>query len=160
GVFTPTEAGAIAVFYALFLGVVVYKELKIKNIYKALLSSAKTTSVVIFLVATSMVSAWLITIANIPSHLINILNPFMDHPKLLLVVICLIVIIIGTVMDLVPNVLILTPVFMPVIEQAGIDSVYFGIIFILCNCIGLLTPPVGTILNTAAGAGKVDMLTT
>lgn len=157
GVFTPTEAAVVAVFYALCVGLFIYRELKIKDIYKLLVSAAKTTSVVMFLAAAAMVSAWLITVANIPDDVTKILGPLIHNKLLLLLMINLLVFIVGTAIDLTPTILILTPVLMPIIEKAGIDPVFFGILFIINNVIGLLTPPVGTVLNVACGVGKVDM---
>ncbi|HZG16239.1 MAG TPA: TRAP transporter large permease subunit [Candidatus Bathyarchaeia archaeon] len=157
GVFTPTEAAVVAAFYALFVGVFIYKELRIGKLYELLVASAKTTSVVMFLVAAAMVSAWLITVANIPEALTTLLGPLVESPLLLLIVINVIVLLVGTAMDLTPTILILTPVLMPIIDQAGIDPIYFGVLFILNNCIGLLTPPVGTVLNVACGVGKIGM---
>ncbi|WP_199614176.1 TRAP transporter large permease [Paenibacillus alkalitolerans] len=157
GVFTPTEAAVVAAFYALFVGFVVYRQLKISQLYHILVASAKTTSIVMFLVGAAMVSAWLITVANIPTLLTDMLGPLIESPLLLLIVINVIVLLVGTAMDLTPTILILTPVLMPVIEQAGIDPIYFGVLFILNNCIGLLTPPVGTVLNVACGVGKIGM---
>ena len=110
-----------------------------------------------FLIAAAMVSAWLIAIANIPASITSWLAPFMENKLLLMVAINILVFVVGTAMDLTPTVLILTPVLMPIITKAGIDPVYFGVIFILNNAIGLLTPPVGTVLNAACGAGKVPM---
>jgi len=157
GVFTPTEAAVVAAFYALFVGVFIYKELRIGKLYELLVASAKTTSVVMFLVAAAMVSAWLITVANIPDALTTLLGPLVESPLLLLIIINVIVLLVGTAMDLTPTILILTPVLMPIIDQAGIDPIYFGVLFILNNCIGLLTPPVGTVLNVACGVGKIGM---
>ncbi|WP_419954736.1 TRAP transporter large permease subunit [Neobacillus niacini] len=157
GIFTPTEAAAVAAFYALFVGLVIYRELKFKKLYEVLVVAAKTTSIVMLLAAAAMVSSWLITVANIPGQLITLLEPFMDHQLSLLIIINLIVLIVGTAMDVTPTILILTPVLMPVVTQAGIDPVFFGLLFVLNNCIGLLTPPVGTVLNVAAGVGKIGM---
>ncbi|MDF2680164.1 MAG: C4-dicarboxylate transporter permease [Brevibacillus sp.] len=157
GVFTPTEAAVVAAFYALFVGVAVYRELRINQLYHILVASAKTTSVVMFLAAAAMVSAWLITVANIPEQLTDLLGPLVENPLLLLIVINAIVLLVGTAMDLTPTILIMTPVLMPIIEKAGIDPIYFGVLFILNNCIGLLTPPVGTVLNVACGVGKIGM---
>lgn len=157
GVFTPTEAGVVAVFYALFVGLVIYRELKLTHLNEILIASAKMTSVVMFLAAAAMVSAWLITVANIPSVVVDLLGPFMENQLLLLIAINILVLIVGTAMDLTPTILILTPVLMPIIDKAGIDPVYFGVLFVLNNCIGLLTPPVGTVLNVACGVGKIDM---
>lgn len=157
GIFTPTEAGVVAAFYALFVGLVVYRELKLKDLFHVLVSSGKMTSVVMFLAAAAMVSSWLITVANIPGELTAMLGPLMENKLLLLMAINLVVFLVGTAMDLTPTVLILTPVLMPIVTAAGIDPVYFGLLFILNNCIGLLTPPVGTVLNVAAGVGKISM---
>lgn len=157
GIFTPTEAAVVAAAYALFVGLVVYRELKLSELFHVLVRAAKMTSVVMFLVAAALVSSWLITVANLPEQVITLLDPLLDHPLLLLLMINLLVIIIGTAMDMTPTILILTPVLMPLIEKAGIDPVYFGVLFILNNAIGLLTPPVGTVLNVVCGVSKISM---
>ncbi len=157
GAFTPTEAAVVAAFYALFVGLVVYRELKLKDLYQVLVAAGKTTSVVMFLAAAALVSSWLITVANIPNELTNMLSPLMDNQLLLLMMINLVVFLVGTAMDLTPTILILTPVLMPIIDAAGIDPVLFGLLFVLNCSIGLLTPPVGTVLNVAAGVGKLSM---
>ncbi|MEG0774719.1 TRAP transporter large permease subunit [Clostridium sp.] len=157
GIFTPTEAGVVAVVYSLFVGFFVYRELTLEALYKSLVSSAKTTSVVMFLAAAAMVSAWLMAIGNIPGLVSDILQPFIGNKILLMLVINLIVVLVGTAMDVNPTILILTPVLMPIVKQAGIDPVYFGLVFVINNVIGLLTPPVGTVLNVACGAGKISM---
>lgn len=155
GIFTPTEAGAVAAFYALFISLFIYKELKISQLYKVLVSSAKTTSVVMLLVAAAQVSGWLITIAELPQQITELLEPLLDSPTLLLFVIMAAVFVIGMVMDLTPTVLILTPVLMPLVEEAGIDPVYFGVLFILNTSIGLITPPIGNVLNVITGVSKL-----
>lgn len=157
GIFTPTEAAVVAAVYALFVGLVIYRELKLKNLYRALVATGKMTSVVMFLVAAAMVSSWLITVANIPAELTAMLGPLMDNKLLLLIGINVLVLLVGTAMDLTPTILIMTPVLMPIVVAAKIDPVYFGILFILNNSIGLLTPPVGTVLNVAAGVGRISM---
>jgi len=157
GVFTPTEAAVVAAVYAMFVATVVYRELSLAQLYAVFVSAARTTAVIMFLVAAAMVSAWLITVANLPAELVGLLQPFMDNPTLLLVVIMLLVIAIGTAMDMTPTILILTPVLMPVVKAAGIDPVYFGVLFIMNNAIGLVTPPVGTVLNVVAGIGRMRM---
>ncbi|MFD6439711.1 TRAP transporter large permease [Peribacillus sp. NPDC060186] len=157
GIFTPTEAAVVAAVYALFVGLVVYRELKVKDLYNVFVHSSKMTSVVMFLVAAALVSSWLITVANLPGAVIGMLEPFLDKPFLLLVMIMLLVIVVGTAMDMTPTILILTPVLMPLVEAAGIDPVYFGVLFILNNAIGLLTPPVGTVLNVMCGISKISM---
>lgn len=156
GIFTATEASVVAVAYAIFVGSVVYKELTLKIFFRSVVSAAKMTSVVMFLLAAAMVSAWLIAIANIPQTVTEILQPFMGNRLILMLIINVVIIVIGTAMDATPTILILTPVLMPIVKQAGIDPVYFGLIFVLNNMIGLLTPPVGTVLNVACSAGKVS----
>ena len=155
GVFTPTEAGAVAAFYALFVSTLVYRELKLPQLYGILLASAKTTAVVMMLVAAAGISGYLITIAELPQMITELLEPLLDSPRLLLAVIMIAVFIIGMVMDLTPTVLILTPVLMPLVQEAGIDPVYFGVMFILNTSIGLITPPVGNVLNVITGVTKL-----
>ena len=155
GMFTPTEAGAVAAFYALFVSLFIYRELKLKDLYKVILAAAKTTAVVMFLVAAANVTGWLITVAELPQMMTELLEPLIDSPTILLIVIMFAVFIIGMVMDLTPTVLILTPVLMPLVEEAGIDPVYFGVLFILNTSIGLITPPVGNVLNVITGVSKL-----
>jgi tripartite ATP-independent transporter DctM subunit len=157
GVFTPTEAAVVAAVYALFVATAVYRELKFAQLYEVFASAARTTAVIMFLVAAAMVSAWLITVANIPAQLVALLEPFMGNQTLLLIAIMLLVMAVGTAMDMTPTILILTPVLMPVVKAAGIDPVYFGVLFIINNAIGLVTPPVGTVLNVVAGVGRMKL---
>lgn len=157
GLFTPTEAGVVAVVYSLIVGVFIYKEMKPKQVMDCLIASAKSSSIIMFLAAAAMASGWLMTVGQIPLFISNILQPLIDKPLVLMLVINLIVILVGMAMDVTPTILILTPVLMPVIKLAGIDPVYFGLVFILNNVIGLLTPPVGTVLNVACSAGKISM---
>jgi tripartite ATP-independent transporter DctM subunit len=157
GVFTPTEAAVVAVVYSLFVGLFVYREIKVKDLYQLVLNAAKTSSIVMFLVAAALVSAWLITVANIPAQIVTLMQPFIDNKMLLMAMLMLLVMIVGTALDFAPTVLILTPVLMPLVRQAGIDPVYFGVLFIINNAIGLLTPPVGTVLNVVCGVGKIPM---
>jgi tripartite ATP-independent transporter DctM subunit len=157
GVFTPTEAAVVAAVYAFFVAAVIYRELTVAELYSVFVAAAKTTAVIMFLVAAAMVSAWLITVADLPSKVIGLLEPFMGNPTLLLIAIMLLCMAVGTAMDMTPTILILTPVLMPVIKAAGIDPVYFGVLFIINNSIGLITPPVGTVLNVVAGVGRMKM---
>ena len=157
GVFTPTEAGVVAAVYALFVAVFVYRELKLSELYAVFVSAALTTSVVMFLVAAALVSSWLITVSEVATMLVDLLEPLMNSQTLLLLAIMALVVIIGTAMDMTPTILILTPILMPVIKAAGIDPVYFGVLFIVNNAIGLITPPVGTVLNVVAGVSKISM---
>jgi tripartite ATP-independent transporter DctM subunit len=157
GVFTPTEAAVVAAVYALVISMFVYRELRFAQLYQVFLDAAKTTAVIMFLVAAAMVSAWLITVAQLPAQIVSLLQPLLDNPKLLMAAIMLLVIAVGTAMDMTPTILILTPVLMPIVKAAGIDPVYFGVLFIINNAIGLITPPVGTVLNTVAGVGRIRM---
>lgn len=157
GVVTPTEAAVIAAAYALFVGMFIYRELKPRDLPHVILQAAKTTSIIMFLVCAALVSAWLITAANIPGEITGYISPLIDQPKILMLVIMILVLIVGTALDLTPTILILTPVLMPIIKQAGIDPVYFGVLFIMNCCIGLITPPVGVVLNVVSGVGRVPL---
>ena len=157
GVFTPTEAAVVAAVYALFVATVIYRELTLKALFRIFVTAARTTAVVMFLVAAAMVSAWLITVANLPAQMVDLLRPLLDNQTLLLIAIMVLVMLVGTAMDMTPTILIMTPVLMPLIKAAGIDPVYFGVLFIINNSIGLVTPPVGTILNVVAGVGRMKM---
>ena len=157
GVFTPTEAAVVAAVYAVLVSVFVYKELDFKKLVPLFVSSAKTCSVVMFLVAAAMVSAWLITVANLPAQVVTLLEPLLSSPRLLMLAIMVLTMVVGTALDMTPTILLLTPVLMPVVKAAGIDPVYFGVLFIINNAIGLITPPVGTVLNAVAGVGKLRM---
>ena len=157
GVFTPTEAAVVAAVYAIGVAKFVYREMSWRELYGVFVSAARTTAVIMFLVAAAMVSAWLITVAQLPAQLVGLLEPLLDRPTLLLLAIMVLVIAVGTAMDMTPTILILTPVFMPLVKAAGIDPVYFGVLFIMNNTIGLVTPPVGTVLNVVAGVGRMKM---
>jgi len=157
GIFTPTEAAAVAAVYALFVGMFIYREIKPSHLMKLLVNAATTTSVVMFLVAAALVTSYMITLADLPKELIALLGPLVDSPTLLMIVLVILLTLVGTAMDLTPTILILAPVLMPVIKEAGIDPTYFGVIFIMVGCAGLLTPPVGTVLNVVCGVARIRM---
>lgn len=157
GVFTPTEAGVAACVYAFVVGVFIYRELPLGKLYGLLVSAAKSTAVVVFLIASALVSAWLITTSEVPNQVAALLKPFSGNPTLLIFVIMALVVIVGTALDFAPTLMILTPVLMPVIKEAGIDPVYFGVLFIMNCAIGLITPPVGIVLNVICGVAKISM---
>jgi TRAP-type transport system large permease protein len=157
GVFTPTEAAVIAAVYSLFVGLVVYREIKPNQLFHLFYRAAETTAVIMFLVSAAGVSAWLITTANIPQQLAELVQPLMGNKMLLTFALMAMVLVVGTALDFTPTVLIMTPVLMPVLKQAGIDPVYFGVLFIMNNAIGLVTPPVGTVLNVVCGVAKIPM---
>lgn len=157
GIFTPTEAGIIAATYALLISLFVYRELTPEALYRCVLSAAKTSAVIMFLVAASMVSAWLIAVANVPGQVVSLLEPFAGSQTLLMLAIVVAVLAIGTVLDFTPAILILVPVLMPVVKSAGIDPVYFGVVFVMTTAIGMITPPVGVVLNAVCGVAKIPI---
>ena len=155
GLFTPTEAGAVAAGYAFFVAMFVYKQLKWNMMYDIMLNAGKTVAVVLFLFAASSVTGYLITLAEIPDQLLEILEPLIETPTVLLLVIMGINLLVGMVMDLPPMILIMVPILMPILDVAGIDPYYFGVLFMINGCIGLITPPVGNALNAVSGIAKV-----
>ncbi len=157
GAFTPTEAAVVAAVTALLISLFVYKGLKIRDLPNILLTAAKTCSAIMLIVAASMVVAWLITIAEIPGQVTAMMQPFMHNKLLLMAVLMLLVFAVAIPLDLAPTVLILTPVLMPLVKEAGIDPYYFGIMFMMNNAIGLITPPVGTVLNVVSGVARVNL---
>ncbi len=156
GIFTATEAAAIAVVYAAFLGFV-NKELKMVHLRAILLKSARTTAIVMFLIATSMVMSWLFSFEGIPQLLTNAMLDSFSNPIVIFLVINLILLIVGTFMDMTPAVLIFTPIFLPVAETLGMHPVQFGMVIVLNLCIGICTPPVGTLLFVGSGVAKVPV---
>ena len=157
GMFTPTEAAVVAAVVALIVSVFIYRGMKLSDLPHILLASAKTASSIMLIVAASMVSAWLITIADIPAQVTDMMAPFMDNKLLLMIILMILVFAVGTALDLAPTVLILTPVLMPLVKAAGIDPYYFGIMFMMNNAIGLITPPVGTVLNVVSSVARVNL---
>lgn len=157
GVFTTTEAGVVAVVYALFVGAVIYREFTIGTLFRSLIAAAKMSAVVMFLAAAAQVMAYYMTISGLPDMIAGAMGGLVSNPTLLLLVLMLFVILIGTVLDVVPTILIVTPIVVPLLDAAGVDLVYFGIIFTLANVIGLITPPVGPSLNVACATGRVSM---
>lgn len=157
GLFTPTEAGVVAAAYALFVGLFIYRELTPRLLYDALLAAGRLTAVIMLLVAASMISGFMLTISNMPAQIVSLLGPFINSPILLMGMIVLVVFIVGTALDFAPCITILVPILMPIVKAAGIDPVYFGVIFMMVNAVGLITPPVGTVLNTVSGISGVSL---
>lgn len=157
GYFTATEAGVIACVYAILIGLFVYREMKIRDLMKAFVASAKMSAVVMFLAATANCAAYFMTISRIPQMMTSSLSGLVEHPTLLMFVLMVIVVIVGLAMDVTPSILILTPIMLPLVKAAGIDLVYFGVVFVLMNVLGLTSPPVGPVLNVACATGKVKM---
>ena len=157
GVFTPTEAAVVAAFYALMVALFIHREMRVPEIYGVLLRAAKTTSIVMFLCAGAQVASYMITLADLPNVLTAWLGPLVESPRLLMAVMMIVLVMIGTALDLTPTILIFAPVMLPIAVKAGIDPVYFGLMFVLNGAIGLITPPVGTVLNVVAGVGRISM---
>lgn len=155
GMFTPTEAGVVAAVYAIVISTLVYRELNLPQLYEVLVQAARSTAIVMFLIAAAMVASWLISIAQLPMMVADLLAPLADNPRLLMLAIMVVVLVVGMVMDLTPTILVLTPILMPIVKIAGIDPVYFGIMFVLNCAIGLITPPVGNVLNVITSVGNL-----
>ncbi len=157
GVFTPTEAAVVAAFYALIVALAIHREMRIAEVGPVLVRAAKTTAIVMFLCAGAQVASYMITLADLPATLTGWLGPLVDNPRLLMAVMMVVLVLIGTALDLTPTILIFAPVMLPIAVKAGIDPVYFGLMFVLNGAIGLITPPVGTVLNVVAGVGRLSL---
>jgi TRAP-type transport system large permease protein len=157
GVFTPTEAAVVAAVYALVIAFFVHRELTLAEFHGVLVRAAKTTAIVMFLCAGAQVASYMVTLADLPSTLTGWLGPLVEHPRVLMAVMMIVLVLIGTALDLTPTILIFAPVMLPIAVKAGIDPVYFGLMFVLNGAIGLITPPVGTVLNVVAGVGKLRL---
>ncbi len=155
GIFTATEASAIAVVYTLILALVVYRELDFSGLMNVLLETAKTTSIVLFLVATSMSLSWVMAFENIPQDVSSALLTLSDNKIVILLIINLILLFVGIFMDITPAILIFTPIFLPVVTNLGMNPVHFGIIMVMNLCIGLCTPPVGSVLFVGISVAKL-----
>ncbi|WP_305856546.1 TRAP transporter large permease subunit [Balneatrix alpica] len=159
GIFTPTEAAVVAAAYALLISTLVYRELNLKQLLPLFIQAAYTTSIVMFLCAAAIVSSYMITLADLPQELIELLSPLLDSPRTLMLAIVIAMLLIGMVMDLTPTILILGPVLMPLVIKAGIDPIYFGVMFVMVGCVGLITPPIGTVLSVVSGVAREPMET-
>lgn len=157
GIFTPTEGGAFAAIYAIAVCMLYYRELSFRELLRVSARAARTTAVVMFIVATATAVGWFITSAQIPMQVAELFSPLIDRPILLLLAINVFLFLAGMVMDLTPNILIFAPVFYPLIMQAGIDPYYFGLLFVLNLGIGVITPPVGTVLYVVCGIGNIQI---
>lgn len=157
GIFTATEAGVIAVLYSLLLAVVVYREVRLSELPAILLKAAETTAVVMLLIAASSAMSWILSYTNIPQDLTEMMLTLSENPIILLILINIILLLVGTFMDMTPAVLIFTPIFLPIAETLGLSPLQFGIMMILNLCIGLCTPPVGSVLFVGCGIAKTKI---
>lgn len=159
GIFTPTEAAVVAAVYALIVSMFVYREMTWGRLYEVFLAAGKTTAVVMFLCGAATVTAYMITLADLPNLLADSFAGVMGNPMLFMALMMVFLLVVGTAMDLTPTILIFGPVCVPLAIKAGIDPVYFGFMFIYVGCVGLITPPVGTVQNVVAGVGRLRMET-
>lgn len=157
GIFTPTEAAVVAAAYALFVGLVIYRELNWSTIYHCLLVTARTSAVVLILASLAMVASYMITIADIPGQVGQWMEVFAGNQILLVAAMMLVIFLAGMVLDFIPIVLIFTPVFLPVAQAAGVDPIYLGVVFVMNCSIGMITPPVGVVLNVVSSIGKISI---
>jgi len=157
GLFTPTEAGVVAAVYSLFVSLFVYREVRLSGLVKLLVDASRTTSTVMFLVAGALVSSYMVTLADLPAQVIELLAPLMHDPRVLMAAVMLLLLAIGIVMDLTPTILVMAPVLMPLATKAGIDPTYFGVMFVLVGTLGLIHPPVCTVLNVVCGVAKISL---
>ena len=157
GYFTATEAGAIAVVYSFILAVLVYREVKVSELANILLKSTETTAIVLALIATSAAMSWILSYENIPQSISAGLLALSDNPLLILLIINLILLVVGAFMDMTPAVLIFTPIFLPVAVACGMSPLHFGIMMVLNLSIGLVSPPVGSVLFVACAIAKVRL---
>jgi tripartite ATP-independent transporter DctM subunit len=156
GIFTATEASAIAVVYTLILGFL-YKELSLKKLREVILKSVNTTSIVAILIAASMAMSWMLSYENIPSAVSEILLGVSNNPIVILLIINATLLLVGVFMDMTPAVLVFTPIFLPVAVEIGIDPIHFGIMMVMNLCIGLCTPPVGSVLFVGCGVANIGI---
>lgn len=157
GIFTATEAGAIAVIYALVLAVIVYREVKPSELADILVKSAETTAIVMFLIGTSIAMSWLLAFENVPAEMASLLLELTENPIVLFLLINLLLLLVGIFMDMTPAVLIFTPIFMPVAVELGMSPLHFGIMLIMNLTIGLCTPPVGSILFVSCAVANTTI---
>lgn len=157
GIFTPTEAAVVAAVYSLFVSLFIYREVKLPELVKVLVDASRTTSTVMFLCAGALVSSYMVTLADLPSQVTDLLAPLMDNPRVLMGAVMLLLLAVGTVMDLTPTILVMGPVLMPLALKAGIDPTYFGVMFVLVGTLGLIHPPVCTVLNVVCGVARISL---
>ena len=156
GIFTATEASAIAVLYTLILGFY-YKEITWRNLPEVLLESSATTAIVMLLIGASMSMSWVMSFENITQRISDVLLGLSDNPIVILLIINLLLLFVGIFMDMTPAVLIFTPIFLPIVTQLGMDPIQFGIVMVLNLCVGLCTPPVGSVLFVGVGIANTTI---
>ena len=156
GIFTATEGSVVAVVYSLVLSFI-YRTIKVKDIPKILLDSAEMTGIIIFLIATSSIMSWVMAFTGIPSAVSAGLLALTGNKYVILLIINIVLLIVGTFMDMTPACLIFTPIFLPIATKLGMSSVQFGVMLIFNMCLGNITPPVGSVLFVGCGIGEVTI---
>lgn len=157
GFFTATEASVIAVLYSLILAVLIYREVKVSALPEILVKAVETTAIVMLLIGTSSAMSWVLSYENIPQIISDGLIALSDNPIIILLTINLILLVVGIFMDMTPAVLIFTPIFLPVVTELGMSPLHFGIMMVMNLCIGLCTPPVGSVLFVGAGIANTTI---
>lgn len=157
GVFTAVESAAIAVLYALLVTALLYRQLKWREFFETVTHAARTTGVILFVIAAAALFGWLLAYLQVPAAAVNALQSFADSPQMVLLLIVVLLLLLGIFMDLAPMILICTPIFLPVARAYGIDPVHFGMVLVLAGGLGLVTPPVGSVLFVGTAIGKISV---
>lgn len=159
GIFTPTESGVIAVVYATIVGFFIYKELKMKDVWKIFLDSSKSTATIMFVIANAALFAYVLAYENIPNTIVSSFLSLSENPIVILLIINVILLFFGAFMDTMAILVIVVPMFLPIIHMLGIDPVIFGIIVVVNTAIGMATPPFGATLLISSNIGKSPLMT-
>ena len=157
GIFTAVESAAIAVVYALLVTSVLYRQLGWREFFATVTHAARTTGVILFVIATAAVFGWLLAYLQVPAAAVELLESFAHSKYMVLLMIVVILLLLGTFMDLAPMILICTPIFLPVAKAYGIDPIHFGLVLVLTGGLGLVTPPVGSVLFIGTAIGKITV---
>ena len=156
GIVTATEAAVVSAVYSAFVAIVVYRELPLKALPGLATSAMLTSATVMFMIACTMLGGWMITVSGAGRELTALAGPLVEHPRLFVAAVCVLVLLLGTALETGPILLILTPLLMPLVARAGVDPVYFGIVYVLSGAIGMVSPPVGSVLAVVASVGRVE----
>ena len=157
GIFTAVESAAIAVVYALLVTTVLYRQLRWREFFDTVIHAARSTGVILFVIATAAVFGWLLAYLQVPAAAVQFLQSFAHSPFMVLLMIVVMLLLLGTFMDLAPMILICTPIFLPVARAYGIDPIHFGLVLVLSGGLGLVTPPVGSVLFIGTAIGKISV---
>ena len=157
GIFTATEGAAIAVVYSLLLSMFLYKSIKLKDLPRILLEAVNMTAMIVFLIGASSIMSWILAFTNVPTYITNLILGLSDNPIVILLIINILLLVVGTFMDATPAILIFTPIFLPIAQSLGMDSIQFGIMLVFNLCIGTITPPVGNTLFVGCRVAKTKV---